>query len=146
LNVTLSNNSASTGGALFMVSGYTTVLTNTILAYSPAGGNCSGSISASKYSISSDGTCALSGKVKGMNPNGLDPLLSALRNYGGPTLVHMLKLGSPAIDGVSGTPDFATDQRGLPRSTDGSFDIGAVERQPTDSDLPPRLYVPLVER
>src|SRR5206468_2652154 len=52
-NVTVSNNSALAGGALYMSSGYTTVLTNTILAASRAGGNCAGAASAATYSISS---------------------------------------------------------------------------------------------
>jgi CSLREA domain-containing protein len=148
LNVTLSNNSATTGGALFMVSGYTTVLTNTILAYSPAGFNCYGAITASKSTISSDNSCPLTGT--GDQPR-VDPLLTALGNYGGPTQVHMLKLGSPAIDGVVGIDAPAFDQRGVTRPQQilgypGGYDIGAVERQTGDSDLAPRLYLPLLVR
>ncbi len=147
VNVTLSNNSAPTGGALFMQSGTTTALTNTILAYSSAGGNCSGTITAAKFSFSSDNSCALTGLVNGHNPNGLDPLLTGLGNYGGPTLTHMLNLGSPAIAGVVGNDAPAIDQRGQPRpGPDGSYDIGAVERQPGDSSLVPRAYLPLVMR
>ena len=147
LNVTLSNNSAPTGGALFMESGITTVLTNTIVAYSYAGGNCSGTLTAAKFSLSSDNSCALTGLVNGHNPNSLDPLLTGLGNYGGPTLVHMLNLGSPAIAGVVGNDAPAIDQRGQPRpGTDGSYDIGAVERQRDDSSLAPRVYLPLVMR
>jgi hypothetical protein len=146
--VTLSNNAATTGGALYMQSGYTTVLTNTIIAYSPTGGNCNGTITASKYTFSSDLTCGLppGNTIKGNNPNGLDPLLTALGNYGGPTLVHMLKLGSPALDGVVGSDAPATDQRGVLRPQGVGFDIGAVERQAADSDLAPRLYLPLILR
>ena len=134
----LSDNSAATGGALFMQGGATTFVTNTIIAYSRTGGNCSGTISASIYSISSDFSCAPLLKI--------DPLLTALGNYGGPTQVHMLKLGSPAIDGVPGTPTPGGDQSGFLRSADGSYDIGAVERQANDSDLAPRLYLPLIKR
>jgi len=145
--VTLSNNAATQGGALYMVGGHTTVLINTIVDYSRAGGNCSGTaITFSKYSISSDNTCALAGWVERPNPNAVITLLTALGNYGGPTLVHMLKLGSPAIDGVVGSDAPSTDQRGKPRPQGGGFDIGAVERQPSDSDLAPRLYLPLVVR
>jgi hypothetical protein len=144
LNVTLSNNSAATGGALFMESGYTTVLTNTILAYSSAGGNCGGTLTAAKFSLSSDNSCALSGLINGQAPNSLDPLLTTLGNYGGQTWVHMLKLGSPAIAGVAGNDAPSTDQRGEPRpGSDGSYDIGAVERQSDDSSLAPRIYLPL---
>jgi hypothetical protein len=147
-NVTLSGNRATTGGALFMESGYTTVLTNTILAYSPSGGNCSGTLTASKFTFSSDNTCALpsANTIHGLNPNGLDPLLTGLGNYGGSTQVHMLKLGSPAIDGIVGSDAPATDQRGLPRPQGNGYDIGAVERQPSDSDLAPRVYLPLSTR
>ena len=81
-----------------------------------------------------------------MNPNGLDPLLTALGNYGGPTQVHMLKSLSPAKDGIVGTDAPGTDQRGVLRPQDLGFDIGAVERQPGASDLAPRLYLPLIRR
>jgi predicted outer membrane repeat protein len=153
-NSTLSGNSASNdGGAIWNDIDSTATLNNTILAYSPAGSNCRGPISAS-YSISSDNTCALTGLVKGLNPNNLDPLLTALGNYGGPTLVHMLKLGSPPIDGGDNTRCalpfiFNRDQRGAARhglGTGTECDIGAVERQSNDSDLAPRLYLPLIMR
>jgi predicted outer membrane repeat protein len=156
LNVTVSNNSATSGGALFMASGHTTVLTNTILAYGPAGGNCNGTITASKFTFSSDLTCGLpaGNTIKGNDPNGLDPLLTALGNYGGPTLVHMLKLGSPAIDSGDNTvcaapPINNFDQRSAARvglGTGTECDIGAVERLASDSDLVPRLYLPLIKR
>src|SRR5207244_8210664 len=58
-NVTLSNNAATQGGALYMVGGHTTVLTNTIVAYRKSGGNCFGNITSSKFTLSSDNTCAL---------------------------------------------------------------------------------------
>ena len=68
-------------------------------------------------------------------------------NYGGSTQVHMLKANSPAKDAVVGNDAPLFDQRGLPRpGPDGSFDIGAVERQDNDSNLAPRLYLPLLER
>jgi hypothetical protein len=51
-----------------------------------------------------------------------------------------------AVTVVVGTPSLATDQRGRPRSVDGNCDIGAVERQPADSDLAPSLYLPLSVR
>jgi hypothetical protein len=54
--------------------------------------------------------------------------------------------GSPAIDGVTGFNAPANDQRGFSRPQGGGFDIGAVERQPMDSDLAPRLYLPLMRR
>ena len=68
-------------------------------------------------------------------------------NYGGSTQVHMLKANSPAKDAVVGNDAPLFDQRGLPRpGPDGSFDIGAVERQDSESNLAPRLYLPLLVR
>ena len=135
VNVTLSDNSAQFGGGgIYMNSAYTTTLTNTILAYSPAGGNCGGTVTAAKFSLSSDNSCTLGGMVNGHSADGLDPLLTALGDYGGPTLVHMLKVGSPAIAGVLGNDAPVADQRGRPRpGSDGNYDIGAVERQPDDA-------------
>jgi len=151
-NVTLAGNSAATsGGAVDVESGALLTVTNTILAYSPFGGNCGGALLvSSESSISDDVTCALSGTVHGHLANGLDPLLSALGNYGGPTLVHMPEHTSLAIDGVSGANAPADDQRLKPRPANGGqgngYDIGAVERQPTDNDWAPWLWLPLVRR
>jgi len=99
-----------------------------------------------------------------------DPLLAALGNYGGPllgadnrpTLVHMPKAGSPAIDGVVGSDAPSTDQRGVPRPQNGGqgggYDIGAVEvtaadlvtPTPTPTATPagaiPRAYLPFLRR
>ena len=147
-NATLSNNSASAGGAAYMGNTAATVVTNTILAYSPSGGNCNGTLTSSKHTLSSDLTCGLpiTDTIKGNSPNGLDPLLTILANYGGPTWVHMLKLGSPAIDGIVGSDAPLNDQRGRARPIGIGFDIGAVERQTADSNLAPWLYLPLLRR
>ena len=144
-NVTVGDNGASNGGggALYMLGGATTVLTNTILAYSRSGGNCLGMVSVAKFTLDSDNTCGISG----VNGNlYADPLLTALGNYGGPTLVHMPKIGSPAINAIAGNDAPGTDQRGDDRPV-GAYDIGAVERQqPGDSDLAPREFLPLLRR
>jgi hypothetical protein len=147
-NATLANNSAATGGELYIQAGAPTVLSNTILAYSPASGNCAGTITSSEFTLSSDLTCGLppANKIKGLDPNGLDPLLSVLGNFGGPTQVHMPKANSPAVDGIVGNDAPATDQRGMPRPAGPGYDIGSVERQPSDTDLAPRLWLPLIER
>jgi hypothetical protein len=144
LNVTLAGNSAPFGGgALYTAAGQTTVMTNTIVAGSTSGGNCDGPIAAANYSLSSDLTCGL---PAGNNLNGVDPLLSGLGDYGGPTLVHMPAAGSPAVDGVVGNDAPATDQRNLPRPALAGFDIGAVERQAEDVSLILRALLPLVGR
>jgi CSLREA domain-containing protein len=53
----------------------------------------------------------------------VNPLLGPLADNGGSTLTHALLSGSPAINGA-GPGAAATDQRGVPRSSD----IGAYER------------------
>ena len=64
------------------------------------------------------------------------------------------QLGSAAIDngdnaGCAAAPINNFDQRGATRvglGTGAACDIGAVERQSTDSDVVPLLYLPLVVR
>lgn len=58
---------------------------------------------------------------------GVDPLLTALGDHGGPTDTHSLAGPSPVVD-AGGACGQATDQRGLPRS--GPCDVGAFENQP----------------
>ena len=146
-NATLSGNSAASGGGIFTYdqgAGSYVTLTNTILAYSPTGGNCAGKvIQSAKYSLSSDNFCVLNGSGNLIHT---DPLLTALGNYGGPTAVHMLKIGSPAIDIVVGTDSPPLDQRGLPRGQGLGHDADSVERQSNDSSLAPRTYLPFLKR
>ena len=76
-------------------------------------------------------------------------MLNPLGDYGGATLTYLPKAGSPAIDGVIGSNAPATDQRGFPRPVGAGYDIGAVERQPSDdsaSALTPRVRIPIVTR
>jgi len=61
---------------------------------------------------------------------GVDPLLAPLADNGGPTLTHALLPGSPAIDAgtdLSGE-GILTDQRGVARPQQGTYDIGSFER------------------
>ena len=60
----------------------------------------------------------------------VDPLLGPLSYNGGRTRTHAIASGSPAVD--RGNPAFAgnlvsTDQRGLPRVSNGRADVGAFE-------------------
>lgn len=60
-----------------------------------------------------------------------------LSNSGGPTKVHRLLVGSPAINaGAPGSSSLDFDQRGpgFPRIDDGRLDMGAVD----DAPVPPR--------
>ena len=56
-----------------------------------------------------------------------DPLLGVLRNLGGPTPVHSLLPGSPAIDVIPAGITTTRDQRGVPRPINALSDIGAFE-------------------
>ena len=63
-NATLRDNSATDGGGTYNAVDVHNFffLKNTIIADSPSGGNCKGkAFTASKYSLASDGTCALAG-------------------------------------------------------------------------------------
>jgi hypothetical protein len=135
-NSTISGNGASDGGGILALLGSTTTFQNSIVADSPSGGNCSGTMTSNGYNLSSDGTCNFNGSG---DLNNTDPKLGQLRNYGGPTQTIPLLSGSPAIDAgnPSGCTDgnghlLKTDQRGKPRpdkEDTGGCDMGAYERQ-----------------
>jgi uncharacterized delta-60 repeat protein/CSLREA domain-containing protein len=144
INSTLSGNSASQGGGIlndsdpFGAYDGTLNLTNTIVANSPSGADLqelgfTNSGIALNNIIQSDPT----GDIQnGTNDNqvGVDPKLSALGDYGGPTQTFALLSGSPAINAGGSSAATAagltTDQRGLPRVSGSAVDIGAFESQP----------------
>lgn len=140
-NSTLSENSAaSSGGGLYSYSDFlptTASLTNSIVANSVAGGDCTnGAMLASiesQNSLIEDGlTCvtADSYSITG------DPSLGPLGDNGGSTLTHLPGAESTVINAGNNGSCEPTDQRGESRS-DGLCDIGSVEQQP--ADLPPVL-------
>jgi CSLREA domain-containing protein len=120
-NSTLSGNYAYSGGG--GISG-SAILTNTIVANSPYGGDCSGKITDGGHNLDSDGTCGLN-PAKGSLPK-TDPLLGPLQDNGGPTWTHALLWGSPAIDAGDNAQCPPADQRGVPRPLDGDGDGIAV--------------------
>jgi hypothetical protein len=122
-NGTLSDNSADYGGGIVNSIGSAT-LKNTIVANSPSGGNCYGSITSSGHNLDSGNTCGFSGPGDLINT---DPLLGPLQDNGGPTETHALLPGSPAIDAGDDSACPATDQRGVPRPQGDQCDIGAYE-------------------
>jgi hypothetical protein len=131
-NSTLSGNSAQTGGGI----DGTVTLQNSVVANSPSGGNCHGTMTSNGYNLSSDASCNFSGPG---DMNNINPMLGPLQNNGGPTQTMALLAGSPAIDAgnPSGCTDnlghlLKTDQRGDPRPNiedTGGCDMGAYERQ-----------------
>jgi predicted outer membrane repeat protein len=123
---TISDNRAGSGGGVFSIEDSATALmnlTNTIVANSPAGGDClinSGVITTATTLIE-DNTCS---------PTFIgDPLLGPLQDNGGGTATHALLAGSPAIDQAS-CGSVNTDQRGLDRPAGDGCDLGAYEFQP----------------
>jgi predicted outer membrane repeat protein len=145
-NATFSNNGAPTGGAVNTELGATLLITNTILAYSTDGGNCVGPITAAHRNVSDDNTCGFAGTINGHNPNHLNPLLSGLGHYGGPTPVHMVEHNSPILNALDGSIALGTDQRGLPRPKGGGYEPGAVERQTSDTDVTQWLWLAMIQR
>jgi hypothetical protein len=117
-NVTISGTSATTGGGISRSSGSVTVI-NSLIANSPTGGNCSGTISGSN-NLADDATCG------GGFTNSSFIQLGILGNYGGSTFTIPLLPGSSAIDATS-TDCPATDQRGVTRPQGAACDIGAFE-------------------
>ena len=144
-NVTIKDNGATTaGGGIYSFNDPDTraYLKNTVLADSTSAGNCSGkAFSSSKYSLSSDNTCSLSGTG---NKNGVAAKLNPLGYVGGPTKVHLPLPDSPLVDMVVGSDFPATDQRGVTRSQGVGADVGSVERQPGDPIYGLLVYLPLV--
>jgi hypothetical protein len=134
-NCTVSGNSAASfGGGIWASSGNTT-LTNTIVAANsaPARVDFSGTLVASSANNLIGNGSGMSGISNGSNGNQvgtasapINPLLSPLGSYGGPTQTMALLPGSPAIAaGTAGTGVPGTDQRGQERS--GHVDIGAFQ-------------------
>ncbi len=125
-NSTFSGNSGGFGGGIYNDADATLNVMNSIVANSPSGGNCSGTIGGS-HNLANDGTCGAG------FTNSSAIALGAPGNYGGNTQTFALLPDSAAIDAGDPATCLATDQRGLPRN-DLGCDIGAFELQYADSD------------
>ncbi len=123
INTTIFSNSAVTGGGINGSWGSTT-LANTIVAGSPLGGDCAGTIADGGHNLSSDTSCGFD-PTNGSLP-GTDPLLGPLQDNGGPTWTHALPANSPAVEAGDNAACPETDQRGIPRPIDSDEDGEAV--------------------
>jgi CSLREA domain-containing protein len=131
-NTTLSGNTVNgssgvpAGGGIYQDSFSGTVtLRNTIVANSPAGGNCSGTIANGGGNLDSGATCSW-GSDNNSQSN-TDPKLGPLTSNGGRTQTMALLAGSPAINKGTDADCPATDQRGIARPQGAHCDIGAYE-------------------
>src|SRR5205085_2254341 len=93
-------------------------ISNSIVADGSTNGNCSGDIQTGGHNLDSDGTCGFHAVS---DHSGVDPLLAALADNGGPTDTRALPANSPAVDAGAGCA--ATDQRGVGRPAGGACDI-----------------------
>ena len=118
-NSTLSGNTAEYGGGLLNVGGMLTI-NNSIVA---------GNTSTSEPGDDCEGCNVIGGTNLISTPDAIvNPLLSPLGWYGGPTQTMLPLPGSPAIGTGVATPDEPNmDQRGFKRPTSGAVDLGAVQ-------------------
>ncbi len=132
-------------GGIFLFLGFYPTMRNCIVAGNTAGQfpDIDGIVSTSTSShnlISDPGTTpsannnnGAGGLTDGVNGNilGVDALLGALADNGGPTATMAPDPASPAIDGAVLLAGFATDQRGIARPRGALPDIGAFEAPTT---------------
>lgn len=114
------------GGGIYVTTN-APILQNSILAYSQTGSNAFGPLVDAGNNISSDASCQF---TQPGSRNNVDPLLSPLADFGGPTPTMALLAGSPAIDAALSSFCVATDQRGRPRPSGLACDVGAFESSP----------------
>jgi predicted outer membrane repeat protein len=174
-NVTIANNLADSdnngsgdGGGIFKDTGTAQVRNSIIAGNFDTPGNsgsgtinpdCSGTFSSQGHNlIGRNAGCigfvnGVNGDKVGSGASPIDLHLGPLAKNGGSTENHLLLSGSPALDagspltpGSGGFACAASDQRGVARPQGAACDSGAVERQPSDSDIVPWLYLPLILR
>ncbi|MFK7954805.1 MAG: choice-of-anchor Q domain-containing protein [Lysobacterales bacterium] len=136
LNVTLAGNSAASGGGALLGAG-TLDTTNSLFARNIAsdGPDCLAQggalISRGGNLVERADDCA--GWNFSNDKLNVSPGITELRDNDGPTRTYALTTASPALDGGLLVPCPATDQRGMPRATDGigngqpGCDVGAYE-------------------
>jgi hypothetical protein len=128
VSMTLSGNSAASGGGISNAQGLVFTVHDSIVAGNTGTSgqpDCLGPFSSLGYNLESAADCAFTaaGDKQGSNPQ-----LLPLAANGGPTNTMALNPGSPALDaGDPACPPPGTDQRGVSRPQGGRCDIGAFE-------------------
>lgn len=152
-HVTLTENTAKTGGAIFDGSGSSGQILRGIInslfwgnSATDAGNQIhqegTGSALAINYSILQGGVSGISGNNAGSFASGIgnldqDPLLAPLAPNGGIGQTRMPAVSSPAVDAAADEEAYcpATDQRGVTRPQGAGCDIGAVEQKSGEGHL-----------
>lgn len=129
VNVTVAfNKTTHQGGGLVTVGGkvemVNTILTDNEDGSRSAGRDCYGNIDSLGHNLVQHSDCTFAGVTTG-NIIGRSAGLRRLADNGGPTLTHLPRSGSRAVDGGDNALCPAQDQRGEPRLI--VCDIGAVE-------------------
>jgi hypothetical protein len=121
-STTVARDRATVGGAIFATPTADVTIGSSVLEGNAATGRaptCSRPLSSDGHNVADGFGCGLDGPG---DLTGVDPMLGSLRQNGGPTPTHALRIGSPAVG--NGAACSALDQRGAPRS---DCDGGAYE-------------------
>ena len=138
-NSTIYSNSSMFGSGIYRWSGSSTLTVTSSIIADNNNEDCYGQINSIGNNIASDASCNFSSSGDMNNTN---PLLGPLQDNGGPTLTHLPRTGSPAIDAGNSLYCTATDQRGVLRPQDGDVDgnsicdVGSVEFSTVSIYLP----------
>ncbi len=131
-SITVTANSAAAGGGGIQLNGTPFELLNSIVAGNTSAGtpsDCGGD------GFTGDAPNLIGTTAGGCSPGAeivaADPLLAPIDDNGGPTRTVLPAAASPAIGASDTITAPAADQRGLLR--DSAPDLGAVERQPSDT-------------
>lgn len=149
-NSTIAGNIAGAkGGGIYRIQGDLTMSSTIVAANTaapPADADLAQGIAASGSFIAGDGIVGAAGSATlsvvpaGSMQIGVDPQLGPLADNGGPTLTMLPAAAGPAID-KGAANGLTEDQRGLPRTSGGGTDVGAVELPSSQPPTPPDTEV-----